>query len=251
MIFSIAAQADLHSTKTTPSPSVAKKRQIIDLTIDDQPETITHKRARHEQLEDTDNVIPKPFGKVRQGVLGNTRNKSSKPIRKARPEVLGDTDNALSKSFRKARHGVVKNTGNNSSRAFLRNTSCEVLENTEDDLSRASSPNVDEAFEDSEDELSSLIRKPTRIRKEAQDDLLKTLRNVRHGNTEGGLVGGSHKESGKTHPHPPNPPDDGVRVVIPVKGSDESRGTYFSPLTLAITFTRDHIQSSIFIVFFE
>lgn len=213
MIFRVAAQADLHSTKTTPSPSTIKKRQIIDLTIDDQPETITHKRARREVLEDTDDVLPK--------------------------------------IIRKPRHGLLENTSNDSSKATFRNASHGVLENAEDDLSRPFSQNAQEVLEDSEDDLSSLVHKPTKTRQEVQGGLSRGFRGVRHEDTEGGLFRSSRNESGKTHSRPSNPPDDGVRVVIPVKRHNKSRGTFFPLTALATTSTRDHIHFNIFTVIFK
>jgi hypothetical protein len=222
VIFIIAARADLYSTKTTSSPSATKKRHIIDLTVDDPPETITNKRARHEVLEDIDKVLPRSIRKARYGTLENTGNNSSRAFSRKTPlEGPEDTEDDLS-------------------RAFSHNAS-DAPEDSEDDLSRDFSRNASDVLEDTEDDLSSLLSKPTKTRQEVQDDLPRASRNARYGDTGGGFLRGFRNESGKIHPRPSNPPDDGVLVIIPGKRPSESRGTSFLPLAFSSCFyARSH-----------
>lgn len=241
MIFIIAARADLYSTKTTSSPSATKKRHIIDLTVDDPPETITNKRARHEVLEDIDKVLPRSIRKARHGTLENTGNDSSRAFSRKTPlEGPKDTEDDLSRDFSRNAHAEPEDTEDDLSRAFSHNTS-DALEDSEDDLSRDFSRNASDVLEDTEDDLSSLLRKPTKTRQEVQDDLPRASRNVRHGDTGGDFLRGSRNKSGKIHPRLSNPPDDGVLVIIPGKRPGESRGTSFLPLAFSGCFyARSH-----------
>lgn len=211
------------------------------MTVDDPPETetITNKKARHEVLENIDKNFPRSIRKARHEVLS----------RKTSPEGPEDSKDDLSEAFSYNASDALEDSEDDLSRDISRNAS-DVLEDTEDDLASLSRKPT-KTRQVAQDDLFSLLRKPAKTRQKVQDDLPRASRNVRHGDTGSGFLRSSRNKSGKIHPRPSNPPDDGVLVIIPGKRSSESRGTSFLSLALSTAITYDHICFIIFIVILE